>query len=99
VKPPFLGLQVGRAGLTEVPDKVKTLARQFASKFNCFRLLWKTGLTNIAIIIRLVDKSSQKVLLTDLLRKKNTTEWLIDSANKLKRTSSRENVARLVGCV
>ena len=35
-------------------------------------------------LIRLADKPWQKVLLTDLLREKNTARWL--TANKLKRT-------------
>jgi hypothetical protein len=40
----------------------------------------------------LVDKLWLKVLFVDLLREKNTAEWLIDLADKLKRTGRKNSI-------
>jgi hypothetical protein len=38
------------------------------------------------------DKLWLKVLFADLLREKNTAEWLIDLADKLKRTGRKNSI-------
>jgi hypothetical protein len=40
----------------------------------------------------LVDKLWLKVLFANLLREKNTAEWLIDLADKLKRTGRKNSI-------